>query len=105
MWNLPAGPAEPSIAAVEQFLAERRPKPDELAYPLDLRGPHYSSDEWRPVFEKSEFDPLTEARLPNPQTIDREGGGGVLRFDGLDRRLARYGETSATGRSEVTPHC
>jgi len=73
MWNVPAGPTEPSIAAVEQLLAERRPKPDELAYPLDLRGPHYASGEWRSAFAKSEFEPLTEARLPNPQAVDREG--------------------------------
>jgi ubiquinone/menaquinone biosynthesis C-methylase UbiE len=53
MWNVPAGPTERSIAAVEQFLAERRPKPDELAYPLDLRGPRYASGEWRLVFVKS----------------------------------------------------
>ena len=38
MWNVPAGPTEPSIAAVEQLLAGRRPEQDELAYPLDLRG-------------------------------------------------------------------
>ena len=50
MWNVPAGPTEPSIAAVEQFLAERRPKQDELAYPLDLRGPHYATGEWRLAF-------------------------------------------------------
>jgi SAM-dependent methyltransferase len=73
MWNVPAGPTEPSITAVEQFLAERRPKQDELAYPLDLRGPHYATGEWRLAFAESPFEPLREVRLPNPQTIDREG--------------------------------
>ena len=75
MWNVPTEPTEPAIAAVEHFLAERRPKPDEVAYPLDLSvgGPYFASGEWRLVLEKSEFEPFREARLPNPQTIDREG--------------------------------
>lgn len=73
MWNVPAEPAEPSIAAVERFLADRRPEPDDLAYPLDLRGPRYASGAWRLVFAKSRFEPLRQARLPNPQAIDREG--------------------------------
>ena len=30
MWNLPAGPTEPSIAAVEQLLGERGPTREEL---------------------------------------------------------------------------
>jgi hypothetical protein len=64
-----------------------------------------ASGEWRLVVAKSQFEPLREARLPNPQTIDREGGGGVLRVDGLDRRLAQYGQAAATRRSEVIPHC
>jgi SAM-dependent methyltransferase len=74
VWNLPAGPTEPSIAAVEQLLAERGPRPGEVNYdPLDLGGPRYASGEWRLVFDKSSFEPLREARLPNPQTIDRDG--------------------------------
>jgi SAM-dependent methyltransferase len=32
MWNLPAGPWEPSIANVEQLLHERGPKPGEVSY-------------------------------------------------------------------------
>ena len=43
LWNLPAGPTEPPIAALEQFLAERGPKPGEVDYdPLDLRGAGFS---------------------------------------------------------------
>jgi len=72
MWNLPAGPWEPSTAAVEELLAGRGPKPSEVSYdPLDLGGPRYASGEW-PLAESS-FEPLQEMRLPNPQTLDRDG--------------------------------
>jgi SAM-dependent methyltransferase len=74
MWNLPAGPTEPSIAAVEKLLGERAPNPDEVTYdPLDLDGPQYTSGEWRLAFEDSPFEPLQEVRLPNIQTLDRDG--------------------------------
>jgi SAM-dependent methyltransferase len=74
MWNVPAGPTEPSIAAVEELLAEWGPSPDDVSYiPLDLDGPQYTEGEWRLVFADSPFEPLQEARLPNPQTLDREG--------------------------------
>jgi SAM-dependent methyltransferase len=44
MWNAPAGPTEPSIAAVERLLNERVPNGD-LGYdPLDLGSPRYASD-------------------------------------------------------------
>ena len=74
MWNLPAGPWEPSIANVEQFLHERGPKPDEVSYdPLDLAGPGVVSGEWRLAFADSPFEPLRDTRLPDPQTLDRDG--------------------------------
>jgi SAM-dependent methyltransferase len=74
MWNLPAGPTEPSIAAVEQLLTERGPEQGEVSsLPLDLDGPHYTSGEWRTPFAGSPFEPLRETRLPNLQTIDRDG--------------------------------
>jgi SAM-dependent methyltransferase len=73
MWNLPAGPTEPSIAAVEELLSERAPK-GELGYdPLDLGGPHSALGEWGCAFAGAPFEPLREVRLPNPQTLDREG--------------------------------
>jgi SAM-dependent methyltransferase len=73
-WNLPAGSWEPSIATVEQLLHERGPKPGEVSYdPLDLDGPRYASGEWRLAFAGSPFEPLRETRLPNPQTLDRDG--------------------------------
>jgi len=74
MWNLPAGPTEPSIAAVEQFLNERVPNRDELGYdPLDLNASRYASGEWRRALAASPFEEIQEARLPNPQTVDRDG--------------------------------
>jgi SAM-dependent methyltransferase len=74
LWNVPAGPTEPSIAAAERLLTERGPKPGEVTYdPLDLDGPQYTEGWWRRPFAESRFEPLQEARLPNPQTVDREG--------------------------------
>jgi SAM-dependent methyltransferase len=74
MWNLPAGPTEPSIAAVEQLLHKRGPDRAELGYdPLDLNTTRYASGEWRLVFAESPFEDLRETRLPNPQTVDRNG--------------------------------
>ncbi|MFL5910060.1 MAG: class I SAM-dependent methyltransferase [Gaiellaceae bacterium] len=74
MWNLPAGPWEPSIAKVEQLLGERIGKLGELSYdPLDLGGSQYTSLEWRRVFAGSPFEPVREARLENPQVVDRDG--------------------------------
>jgi SAM-dependent methyltransferase len=74
MWNLPAGPTEPSIADVERLLAERGPKPGEVGYdPIDLNPERYASGEWRRAFEGSPFEELRDERLPNPQVTDREG--------------------------------
>lgn len=74
MWNLPAGPWEPSIAAIEQLLLHRAPDKAELGYdPLDLGSPRYASGVWRLEFAASPFGELKEARLPNPQTVDRDG--------------------------------
>jgi SAM-dependent methyltransferase len=74
LWNLPAGPTEPPIDAVERMLTERGPTREELgADPLDLNARRYATGEWRAAFEGSQFEPLRETRLPNPQTLDREG--------------------------------
>ena len=74
MWNFPAGLTEPSIAAVEQLLHQRSPDRAELGYdPLDLNSTLYESGEWRLPFAQSPFEELQEKRLPNPQTVDREG--------------------------------
>jgi SAM-dependent methyltransferase len=74
LWNLPGGPTEPPIDAVERMLTERGPTRDELgADPLDLNANRYASGEWRAAFEGSQFEPLRETRLVNTQTIDRDG--------------------------------
>jgi SAM-dependent methyltransferase len=73
MWNVPAGPWDPPIAAVETFLSRRAPDEAEVGYdPLDLSREH-ALGEWRAAFRESPFDELQEARFPNPQTLDREG--------------------------------
>jgi SAM-dependent methyltransferase len=73
MWNLPAGPWEPSTVAAEALLLSRAPKASEVSYdPLDLgKGARYASDEW--ALTVSRFEPLEATRLPNSQTVDREG--------------------------------
>jgi SAM-dependent methyltransferase len=73
MWNLPAGPWEPSAAAAEELLLTRSPNASEVSYdPLDLgKGARFTSDDWALV--GSFFGPLQVIRLPNPQTLDREG--------------------------------
>lgn len=72
MWNIPAGPSRPSIAAAEQLLLDRAPAG--LAYdPVDLNPRRYSSGAWRAPFTDSPFDEFQEARVANPQSIDQEG--------------------------------
>ena len=74
MWNLPAGPWEPSISSVEQLLDARIAKLGALSYdPLDLGGTQYTSLAWTQVFAASPFEELQEVRFPNQQTIDRHG--------------------------------
>ena len=75
LWNLPAGPTEPSIAAAEAFLHDLVPGTRaELGYdPLDLNPAVYESGEWRSAFADSPFGPLREARVPYAQTLDRDG--------------------------------
>lgn len=46
MWNVPAGPTEPSIACVEELLTERAPPRAELGHdPVDLNADRFSSGE------------------------------------------------------------
>jgi SAM-dependent methyltransferase len=73
LWNLPAGGWEPSIAAVEQRVLERLPEPATDAEPLDLDGPRRGDGQWRGSLAAAGFDELRHARVPNPQTLDREG--------------------------------
>jgi len=72
IWNLPAGPTEPSTAALDRLIHDRAPR--DLAYdPGDLCASRYASGEWRHALAESPFEELQEARLPNPQTLDRDG--------------------------------
>jgi SAM-dependent methyltransferase len=73
LWNVPAGPWEPAITDVEQLLLQSAPDEAEVGYdPLDLSRQH-ASGEWRHAFAGSPFDELEEARLANPQVLDRAG--------------------------------
>ena len=72
MWNLPAGPWEPSAVEAEELLNERMPKGDLDHIPLDLGGPHASSG-WRPAVADSPFETFKAMVLSNPQTLDRDG--------------------------------
>jgi SAM-dependent methyltransferase len=83
MWNLPAGPTEPSLEAVDRLVAERGPTREELGYdPVDLDATRYQSGEWRRPFADAPFEELREARLPNPQSLDRDGLLAFLRSMG-----------------------
>jgi SAM-dependent methyltransferase len=78
LWNLPAGPTEPSIAEAERFLTDRAPNRRDLGYdPTDLASSRFVSGAWRIPFDSSLFEHLHEIQLPNPQTIDR---GGLIAF-------------------------
>ena len=72
MWNLPAGPWEPSTASAEELLLSRCPNASEVDYdPLDLgRGARYASDRW--VLPEASFEPLRAEQLPNPQALSRD---------------------------------
>jgi len=74
MWNVPAGPTKPSIAAAEEFLSARGPARGEVGYdPLDLCSTRFESGEWRRAFAESPFEELREARVLHTQTVGREG--------------------------------
>lgn len=72
LWNLLAGPWEPSTAAAEALLLGGGPDASEVSYdPLHLgKGARYSSDEW--VLAGSRFEPLQAMQVPNPQALDRD---------------------------------
>ena len=72
MWNVQAGPAAPSIAAVENLLAPHWPKGWDT---LDLGNnpARYASGEWMAALTPSPFEELHQARLPNPQSVDTQG--------------------------------
>ena len=74
MWNVAASPWEPPITTVEQMLLQRAPNEAEPGSDLlDLNSPRSTSGTWRLAFAASLFGELQEARLPNPQALDRDG--------------------------------
>jgi SAM-dependent methyltransferase len=73
LWNLPGGPWEPSVTAVEALLHERLPKGATDYDPLDLGGPRRADGKWRGSFAATGFEPVRHTRTPNPQTLGREG--------------------------------
>jgi len=74
LWNLPAGPTEPSIEAVEALLAEIGPTREEVGHdPIDLSTDRFASGAWKLPFEDPLFEALREQRFANVQTVDREG--------------------------------
>lgn len=71
MWNVPAGPTQPSIEDVERLLHARAPA--DLEYDaLDLNHRRFASGEWRAPFAGSPFEHFREVRLPNSQTVDAD---------------------------------
>jgi SAM-dependent methyltransferase len=73
LWNLPASPWEPSIAAVEELLDELITRLAVTHAPLDLGPVAYTSGAWLERFTGSPFGKFQRATLPNPQAVDREG--------------------------------
>jgi SAM-dependent methyltransferase len=72
LWNLPAGPWQPSTGAAEEILAASGPPPGEVDYdPLDLAGPRRRPGEG--ALARLPFEPFRETRIENPQTLDRDG--------------------------------
>jgi SAM-dependent methyltransferase len=72
LWNVSVGSASPSIAAVHQLLDEHWPEGWD---PIDLGLSYASRDwprEWKELFDRSAFEELEQARIPNRQTVDRE---------------------------------
>ena len=68
LWNVRAGTAEPSLAAVEELLAPEWPAGWD---PLDL-GVGFGRRAWNEQFAGGPFGELREERLLNPQTVDRD---------------------------------
>lgn len=71
MWNVPAGPTEPPIEALQRLVDERAPTG--LAYDAcDLNADRFASGEWRAAFAGSPFEKLREASFANAQTLERD---------------------------------
>jgi SAM-dependent methyltransferase len=72
LWNVPAGPWQPSTALAEEFLGAHGPAPGEVDYdPLDLAGPHRPPGEG--ALGRPPFGPLREVRIEHQQKLGRDG--------------------------------
>ncbi|MFI5713153.1 class I SAM-dependent methyltransferase [Kribbella sp. NPDC051620] len=71
LWNVANGPVVPSITAVEELLAPVWPQ--DFGLPLDMMSGDWAPNAWSLPFAERTFDPICDARLPNPQTLDPEG--------------------------------
>lgn len=71
MWNVPPGPAMPSITAVEELLAPIWPQ--ELGFPLDMMSRGWTPGAWQLAHARVTFDAIHEAKLENSQTVDPQG--------------------------------
>jgi SAM-dependent methyltransferase len=72
LWNVSVGSASPSIASVHELLDQHWPEGWD---PIDLGLWYASPDwpgEWQELFNRSAFETLAEARIPNPQIADKE---------------------------------
>jgi SAM-dependent methyltransferase len=102
LWNVQAGAAEPSLAAVEELLAPEWPAGWD---PLDL-GVGYGRSAWRARITSSPFGQLREERLPNPQTVDRDalvaffGSMGWIALKADDERVRLLDDVRALLTSE-----
>ena len=71
MWNVPSGPTTPSISAVEELLVPIWPQ--DSGFPLDMMSRGWTPGAWQLAFARATFDPVQEAELANPQTVDPQG--------------------------------
>jgi ubiquinone/menaquinone biosynthesis C-methylase UbiE len=65
LWNVPAKPTEPSIAAAGELLSARGSEVRQID--------RYASGAWREPFASSPFEELHGARFEHRQVVDREG--------------------------------
>lgn len=78
----------PEISAVEQLHAPIWPK--DFGLPLDMMSGDWSPACWQSSFARATFGEVHKAKLPNPQSVDREGlvafFGSMARMHACDAR-------------------
>lgn len=83
--GLPPVAAAAEVGAGTGKLCERGPTRQEAGYdPSDLNPASYASGQWRQPFAGSAFGEFREARLTNPQLIDRDGLVAFFASMGMD---------------------